>query len=132
MSAEENTISEDRLKNLPKSPGVYLMKNKSGEVIYIGKAKNLKNRVITYFRGGDGRKNVRYIMKNIHSLGTLVTENERQALVLEADLIKKYKPRYNIRLKDDKAHYLVRIDYDNPWPRLELVCLLYTSDAADE
>ena len=118
---KHNQISEEELKNLPKLPGVYLMKDEAGEVIYVGKAKNLKTRVRSYFNLSDTRASVKFILKRVHKIDTLVTENERQALVLESDLIGKYKPRYNIHLKDDKSHLLVRIDLEHEWPRLQLV-----------
>lgn len=97
------------------------MKDEKGEVIYVGKAKVLRERVRSYFNLSDSRHSVPFILKRVQSVETLVCENERQALVLESDLIGKYKPRYNIHLKDDKSHLLVRIDMDDPWPRLELV-----------
>ncbi|MCB0323753.1 MAG: excinuclease ABC subunit UvrC [Bdellovibrionales bacterium] len=115
-------ITPERLRALPRAPGVYLMKDADGEVLYVGKAKNLHARVRSYFtKGDDGRYHLRYLMERIDRVDTLVTEDERQALVLENDLIKKYKPRYNVRLKDDKAHLLVRVDQSHEWPRLELV-----------
>jgi len=106
---------------LPTMPGVYLMKDRDGEVIYVGKAKDLKARVRTYFAGGDGRAQIEFLLRKIFSLDHIVTENEQQAFILERDLITKYKPRYNIRLKDDKAYLSVRIDQNQEWPRLELV-----------
>ncbi len=124
MSAEKEEhphISNERLKSLPALPGVYLMKDKSGEVIYVGKAKSLRARVRSYFSFSDTRPSVRFIVKKIVTLETLITEDERQALVLEADLIGRYQPRYNIQLKDDRSHLLVKINLDHKWPRLELV-----------
>ena len=123
MSVEEDTtpVSKERLRALPQAPGVYLMKDKKGTVLYVGKAKNLKSRVGQYFAGGDGRHNVSFLMQKVHSVETLVTADERQAIVLESDLIKKYRPRYNVRLKDDRAHLMVRVDMTHEWPKLELV-----------
>ncbi|MCB0332090.1 MAG: excinuclease ABC subunit UvrC [Bdellovibrionales bacterium] len=112
---------EASVKHLPKLPGVYIMKDAQGEVIYVGKAKSLRDRVRTYFSGGDGRYSIQYILARIATLEKIVTENEQQAFALESDLIKKFKPRYNIRLKDDKAYLHVRIDENVAWPRLELV-----------
>ena len=118
----QSNISKERLKALPTSPGVYLMKDKLGEVLYVGKAKNLRSRVRSYFNsGGDGRYKIQFLVALVSDIETLVTEDERQALILEADLIKKYKPKYNVRLKDDKAYLIVRIDANHEWPRLELV-----------
>ncbi len=112
---------EASVKHLPKLPGVYIMKDALGEVIYVGKAKSLRDRVRSYFSGGDGRYSIQYILARIASLEKIVTENEQQAFALESDLIKKFKPRYNIRLKDDKAYLHVRIDENAAWPRIELV-----------
>jgi len=114
-------ITKERLKALPISSGVYLMKDRAGTVIYVGKAKNLKARVRSYFSGGDERHSVQYLMRRVYSIDTLVTEDERQAIILEADLIRKYKPRYNIRLKDDRSYLFARIDLNAEWPRIELV-----------
>jgi len=110
-----------RLKDLPRSPGVYLMKDAAGEVIYIGKAKQLSIRVRNYFTGSDERHSIAFILERLETIETIVTADERQAIILESDLIRKYKPRYNIRLKDDRAHFLVRIDQNQEWPKIELV-----------
>ncbi|MFM1847993.1 MAG: hypothetical protein RL417_1467, partial [Pseudomonadota bacterium] len=107
--------------NFPKLPGVYLMKDERGGVIYVGKAKDLRARVRSYFAGTDERLQVEFLLKRIHTIDTIVTENEQQAFVLERDLITQHKPRYNIRLKDDKAYLCIRIDENAAWPRLELV-----------
>lgn len=114
-------ISQEELSELPKLPGVYIMKDETGEVIYVGKAKNIRSRVRSYFNLSDKRPSVKLILGRVRTLETMVTETERQALVLESDLIGKYKPRYNIQLRDDKSHLLVRIDYQHEWPRLSLV-----------
>lgn len=115
------SLSKERLKNIPRLSGVYLMKDAKGTVIYIGKARNLRARVRSYFVGNDGRHRVQFLLRRVHNIETLVTEDERQAIILESDLIKKYKPHYNVRLKDDKAYLIVRIDTNQQWPRLELV-----------
>jgi excinuclease ABC subunit C len=107
--------------NFPKLPGVYLMRDERGGVIYVGKAKDLRARVRSYFAGSDERLQIEFLLKKIRSIDTIVTENEQQAFVLERDLITQHKPRYNIRLKDDKAYLCLRIDENAPWPRLELV-----------
>ncbi len=118
---DEPGISKARLRAMPKSPGVYLMKDADGEMLYIGKAKNLRARVRSYFSGSDGRISIPFLLEQVTFIETLVTEDERQALILEADLIRKYKPKYNIRLKDDKAYLIVRIDTTHEWPKLQLV-----------
>lgn len=97
------------------------MRNSEGQVLYVGKARNLRSRVASYFGKGDGRYNVQYLLERVAAVDTLVTQDERQALILESDLIKKHKPRYNVRLKDDKAYLIVRIDMNHQWPKLELV-----------
>lgn len=102
-------------------PGVYLMKDERGEVIYVGKAKDLRARVRTYFSGGDGRFQIGYLLSRVVSFETIVTQTEEQAFLLERDLITKYKPRYNIRLKDDRAYLSLRVDEEAEWPRIELV-----------
>lgn len=110
-----------QVKTLPRHPGVYLMRDKQGETIYVGKARDLRARVKTYFAGGDGRSQIEFLLRRISKLETIVTDSEEQALVLERDLITKYKPRYNIMLKDDKAYLSIRIDKNSKWPRIELV-----------
>ncbi|MCB0354349.1 MAG: excinuclease ABC subunit UvrC [Bdellovibrionales bacterium] len=112
---------KEQVSRFPELPGVYLMRDGNNEVIYIGKAKNLRNRVKTYFSGGDGRASIEFILRRVTEVDSIVTENEHHAFVLERDLITKYKPRYNIRLKDDKAYLNVRINTNAAWPRLELV-----------
>ena len=122
-SLPENPKLPDLRKHVtafPKLPGVYLMRNVEGEVIYVGKAKELRSRVLTYFDRGDGRAQIEFLMRRVVEVDRIVTESEHQAFVLERDLIQKHKPRYNIRLKDDKAFLSIRIGND-AWPRLELV-----------
>ncbi|MCC6952714.1 MAG: excinuclease ABC subunit UvrC [Deltaproteobacteria bacterium] len=125
----EPATAKARLKTIPRRPGVYLMKDDAGKVIYIGKAKNLRNRLRTYFNGGDGRLAIPFLVSKICELETIVTEDEEQALVLENDLIKKHRPRYNVRLKDDRAYLIVRIDTTHEWPRIELVRQTRNDDA---
>lgn len=95
---------EQKVKNLPRNPGSYIFKNKRGTVIYVGKAKNLRNRVSSYFHAGveEGTKTHK-LVSQINDLSYIETESELEALILEAELIKKHKPRYNIVLKDDKS-----------------------------
>ena len=125
MSARSSSSIPESLKArvnaLPHACGVYIMKDADGTVIYVGKAKDLASRVKSYFSGGDTRASIEHLLARITQLETIATENERQALILEAELVRRYQPRYNIRLKDDKAYLLVRIDRSNAWPRLELV-----------
>ncbi|MGI6031046.1 MAG: excinuclease ABC subunit UvrC [Eubacteriales bacterium] len=111
----------EKVHNLPLQPGVYIMKNKDGDIIYIGKAKALKNRVSQYFQNSrnHGIKVLRMI-QNIHDFHYIVTDTEFEALVLECNLIKMHKPKYNILLKDDKAYPFLRVDVQNEYPRLTL------------
>lgn len=113
----------DHLKSkpIPRKPGVYIMKDKAGEVIYVGKAIDLRTRVRNYLGAGDGRYQIRYLVQKLDDIEVLVTNSEEEAFILERDLIQRFKPRYNIRLKDDKAFYHVRIDKNDQWPRIELV-----------
>ncbi len=94
------------------------MKDRGGKVIYIGKAKDLRNRVRAYFRGGDGRSQIDFLMRRVKDVETLVTTNEKEAFILENNLIKQYKPRYNIRLKDDKSYLSIKVTVSHPWPRI--------------
>src|SRR6185503_20507394 len=109
---------DDRFAAVPARPGVYLLKDKQGKVIYVGKAANLRSRVRTYLRGGDERSQVRFLVDRLADFETLVTASDKEALILENNLIKQYKPRYNIRLKDDKSYVSVKIEERHAWPRL--------------
>ena len=121
MSDQKLQQLKSQVREFPRLPGVYLMRDQSGAVIYVGKAKNLRERVKSYFAGGDGRYQIQFLMERVDALEKIIVESEEQALVLERDLITKFKPRYNIRLKDDKAYLSIRIDENQEWPRLELV-----------
>ncbi len=120
MSLETAEVGavEDRLSRIPAEPGVYLLRDKSRKVIYVGKAKSLRSRVRMYFRGGDERMQVPFLVSRVADVETLVTRNEKEALILENNLIKQYKPRYNIRLKDDKSYVSVKITVEEEWPRV--------------
>ncbi len=113
-------ISE-KLKTLPKSPGVYLMKDASGTVIYVGKARVLPNRVRQYFGGGVKHVKVQAMIDRIDDFDYIITSSELEALVLECNLIKQYQPYYNILLRDDKQFPYVRIDVTEKYPRVEIV-----------
>ena len=106
---------------LPHAPGVYLMRDQGSAVLYVGKAKDLRNRVRSYLGAGDGRIQIGFLMARVQTIESILTESEEQAFVLESDLIKQHKPRYNIRLKDDRAYLMVKIDRSAEWPRLEVV-----------
>ena len=110
---------EYHIKNLPDKPGVYLMKNSLGEVIYVGKAKVLKNRVKSYFQKSKNHsEKVKVMVKNIAEFEYIVTDSEMEALILECNLIKKYSPKYNILLKDDKFYPFIKITVNDDYPRV--------------
>ena len=91
-------------ERLPTNPGVYLFKDEAGRVIYVGKAQSLRTRVRNYFReGGDGRATVEFLVARARTIDYVVTGTEQEALILENNLIKKYRPRYNVVFKDDKS-----------------------------
>jgi len=107
---------------LPYKPGVYIMKNKNGEVIYVGKAKALKNRVLQYFRSPSGHSiKTRRMVQNVHDFDVIVTDTEFEALVLECSLIKQYSPKYNILLKDDKGYPYIKLSSGDEYPRMSIV-----------
>jgi len=108
-----------QLKVLPDKPGVYLMKNVLGEIIYVGKAKILKNRVRQYFQNSKNHsEKVRAMVKNISEFEYIVTDSEMEALILECNLIKKYSPKYNISLKDDKFYPFIKITTNEDFPKV--------------
>jgi excinuclease ABC subunit C len=109
---------DSQLATLPSRPGVYLLKDAHRRVIYVGKAKSLRARVRSYLRGGDERSQIRFLMRRVASVETLVTANDKEALILENNLIKQYKPRYNIRLKDDKTYLSAKVTLADEWPRI--------------
>jgi excinuclease ABC subunit C len=110
---------EEKLKNLPTSPGVYLHKDDAGKIIYVGKAKNLRNRVRSYFQSGRGHDlKTRELVKRIRDLEFIVTDTEVEALVLESNLIKQHRPRYNILLKDDKQYPHLKLTISEAFPRV--------------
>ncbi|MDO8433162.1 MAG: excinuclease ABC subunit UvrC [Candidatus Binatus sp.] len=118
-SSDEQADSVTRkLEIISPEAGVYLLRDRAGKVLYVGKAKSLRPRVRSYFReGGDGRFQVRFLMRKVRDFDTIVTANEKEALILENNLIKQYRPRYNIRLKDDKSYLSAKIT-NHAWPRI--------------
>jgi excinuclease ABC subunit C len=108
---------ERKLTELPKEPGVYFHKNKTGQIIYVGKAANLRNRVRQYFQKSRGRDpKTEALVAEIADIDWMVVDSELEALFLEGELIRRYMPRYNILLRDDKALSYIRIDYDSDYP----------------
>lgn len=115
-------ISDSVLSNIPQRPGVYVFKGQKKSVLYVGKAKNLKNRLRSYFQDSadiDPRK--RAMVKMIKNFSYIVTDNELEALILEANLIKQHKPRFNIILRDDKSYPYIKLTVTEEWPRIEVV-----------
>ncbi len=111
----------DRAKKFPRRPGVYLFKNGGGDVLYIGKAKNLRNRIRSYFsKRADDRPQIIFLLKRARDVEFIVTDTEREALLLENTLIKKHKPRYNISLRDDKSYISIRLGVEHEAPRISL------------
>lgn len=111
-----------KLKNLPASPGVYLFKSRSGKIIYIGKAKNLRNRVRTYFQSPQNLDpKTKRLISAIDDLELMVTDSEIEALILEANLVKENRPRYNVNLKDDKHFPYIKVTVNEPFPRVLIV-----------
>src|SRR3989338_2031915 len=105
----------------PKAPGVYLMKNSQGVVLYVGKAKNLKHRIAQYFsREAEQRYQIKFLMRRVSDIDVVVTDTEKEALLLENTLIKKHKPRYNIQLRDDKSYLSLKLSIQDKFPRLTI------------
>ena len=114
---------EARLKALPAEPGCYLLRDKHGELLYVGKAKSLRARVRSYFQDGssDTRAFIPFMLREVENLETIVTATEKEAAILENNLIKEQRPRYNVKLRDDKEYLSLRLGSEHPWPRPELV-----------
>jgi len=122
MAPAQRTLAEI-LERLPTQPGVYLMKDRQGKIIYVGKAANLRNRVRQYFQpaSSDTRDFVPLLEGIVGDIETVVTSNEKEALLLENNLIKRHQPRFNVKLTDDKNYLVLRLDPRAAWPRLEVV-----------
>jgi excinuclease ABC subunit C len=122
VAPARQTIAEI-LERLPAAPGVYIMKDRRGKAVYIGKAAVLRNRVRQYFQAssGDNRDFVPLLDGIVSDIETVITSNEKEALLLENTLIKKHQPRFNVNLRDDKNYLVLRLDPDAEWPRLEVV-----------
>jgi len=109
-------IDESTLNNLPESSGVYFFKDGDGKIIYIGKARNLRDRVKSYFREGPKDPKTEHLIKHIDYVDVLLTENEKEAFLLENNLIKEHSPRYNVNLRDDKTYISLRVSLQHPFP----------------
>ena len=123
-----NKQLQQKLKTLPRTPGVYFHKSASGEIIYVGKAAVLKNRVRQYFQDSRGRDNkTMALVAEIADTDWIETESEVDALFLESEMVKRYMPRYNVLLRDDKSQMYVRIDMKSEWPTVR-----FTRNPADD
>ena len=115
-----NDKIEEKLSTLPENPGVYLMKNSNGKIIYVGKAVILKNRVRQYFRKTEKTARIEKMVSLIHDFEYIITDTEDEALILECNLIKKYKPKFNVLLKDDKTYPYIKVGEKNGKPIIQL------------
>ncbi|MHB8769393.1 MAG: excinuclease ABC subunit UvrC [Syntrophales bacterium] len=110
-----------KIANAPRNPGVYLMKGGEGEILYVGKARDLRGRIRAYFSRTDGRAMIPFLLSRIRDIEFIITATEKEALILENNLIKEHRPRYNVDLRDDKAYFSIRIDPREPFARFHLV-----------
>ena len=118
---DENTALKEKMTSAPRCPGVYMMQDASGKVIYVGKANDLKNRISSYLTGRDTRPMAPFLMARASDIAFITTATEKEALILENNLIKKHRPRYNVILRDDKTYYHLSLDPAETFPRLRLV-----------
>lgn len=116
-----NEALRQKIDNAPRSAGVYLMKDNYGSVLYVGKSKDLKSRINAYFSGTDSRFMIPFLVSHIRDVDFIVTETEKESLILENHLIKKYRPKYNVDFRDDKAYFNIRIDGKAVFPKFQLV-----------
>lgn len=115
-------LDASAIKHFPASAGVYLMKDEAGRIIYVGKAINLRKRVGSYFTGsGDSRYQIRFLMNRVAAVDWIVTDTEKEALILENNLIKEHRPRYNLSLRDDKTYFSLRLDPAEKFPRITII-----------
>jgi len=116
---KKQIISKEFLAATPDKPGVYLMKDRSGRVIYAGKARSLKKRLASYGQDkGELYTKTSVMLTKVRRIDTILTNTEKEALILEASLIKKHKPRYNIVLRDDKNYPYIKVTVQEEWPRV--------------
>src|SRR5690348_17007175 len=119
-SASPRLVLLEQARQMKTSPGVYLMKDANGGVLYVGKAKSLKNRLISYFQPQVHEyPRIEMMVGRVDRFDVILTETEAEALILEATLIKKYKPKFNVRLKDDKTYPYLKIQIGAKYPKLE-------------
>jgi len=116
-----NQNLKQKIDHAPRSAGVYLMKDSRGRVLYVGKSKDLKSRISAYFSGTDSRFMIPFLVSHIKDIDFIVTETEKESLILENQLIKRYRPKYNVDFRDDKAYFNIRIDAKATFPKFQLV-----------
>ena len=115
-------LNRDAITHFPSSPGVYIMKDADSTVLYVGKAQDLKKRVRSYFaQSSDSRYHIRFLMARVTDIEYIVTDTEKEALILENTLIKQYRPKYNFNLRDDKTYFSLRLDMTEEFPRLAII-----------
>ena len=112
---------EAKIRHAPRGPGVYLMRDGAGEILYVGKARDLKARIRAYFARTDARAMIPFLVSRIRDVEFILTGTEKEALILENNLIKEHRPHYNVYFRDDKSYYNIRIDPSEPFPRFQLV-----------
>ena len=117
---EKNNSLKEKMTSAPRSPGVYIMKDVQGKIIYVGKANDLKSRIGSYFTGKDTRPMAPFLMSRVFDIEFITTTTEKEALILENNLIKRHRPRYNVNLRDDKTYYHLSLDPTEKYPRLQL------------
>src|SRR3712207_927611 len=113
-------VFEERLKNVPLAPGVYIWKDAFGKILYVGKSKALRDRMRSYFGAPRGLSSkTRRMVSQIADFDTVLTSSELEALLLEMNLIKQHRPKYNVLLKDDKSYPYIKITLQDAWPRID-------------
>jgi excinuclease ABC subunit C len=112
---------DSKVRHAPRSPGVYLMKDGAGEILYVGKARDLRARIRAYFARTDSRAMIPFLVSRVQDVEFIITGTEKEALILENNLIKEHRPRYNVDFRDDKSYYQIRIDPLEPFGRFQLV-----------
>src|SRR3972149_1591750 len=111
-------LVSEQLRQLPPNPGVYLMKDAAGKIVYVGKAASLKDRVRSYFGAGPHTAKTEQMVARIADIDFVITGSEQEALILEMNLIKRHHPHYNVRLRDDKKFPFIKISLSEDWPRV--------------
>jgi excinuclease ABC subunit C len=118
---KENNNLKEKMTCAPRSPGVYIMRDEQKKIIYVGKANDLKSRIGSYFTGKDARPMAPFLMSRVKDIDFITTATEKEALILENNLIKQHRPRYNVILRDDKTYYHLTLDPAEKFPRLQLI-----------